>query len=574
MALVTTAQRVADFVARGRNKSIELTMLLKDDFDYQGYQSYQLEDLMLKVTELNDFIGVLLVDDYGGIPDKVIHDTIDFFNLWLELHKTIAGNFTGYTMPIQSPVSIISGGPYALNADLQGEISARILADQAIDARLDALEAGIGDGVFPDGFFDNYATSYSVIFDDDTRLHSHSNKAILDAINSTDLTNIKALVNHFLSVGAPGGLHVNQADRDSWGGGGGGGSSTAIKYQYFTTVDALTDTFIVTNGTLNQILFVTCNGVVQTQGVDYGQAGNSIVFTADLPNATKVGIVYAEGLSVGGGGDAGVYDLTSPTNITVGGLPSGSNISGRTWQSIVEELLVDYLLPQFLSFGSVDIPAIIEVGTALSGSKAFTWNISNPVNVQANTVKIRDVTAGTDLATGLANDGAETVAIGTIANTAPINRAWQAQALNTNAGVLTSASKTLASIYPYFSGKVASGGAAPGASRPAANQSLINSGAKVVALSTGDLSINFASTADDYIWFATPAGSATKLSWYVDALNNGPIGGAVSPGGNLFPDPVTVSISSPTALWATISFKIYISNYQTTAATMQLRNSA
>jgi hypothetical protein len=50
-------------------------------------------------------------------------------------------------------------------------------------------------------------------------------------------------------------------------------------------------------------------------------------------------------------------------------------------------------------------------------------------------------------------------------------------------------------------------------------------------------------------------------------LNNGSIGGAVSAGGNLFPANDTVSINSPTALWSGISYRIYISNYQSAVVT-------
>jgi hypothetical protein len=62
--------------------------------------------------------------------------------------------------------------------------------------------------------------------------------------------------------------------------------------------------------------------------------------------------------------------------------------------------------------------------------------------------------------------------------------------------------------------------------------------------------------------------------WFVNLLNNGAIGGPVTPGGNLFPAFDTASIDSPTVLWSGVSYKIYVSNYQTAiAALMELRNS-
>ncbi len=199
--------------------------------------------------------------------------------------------------------------------------------------------------------------------------------------------------------------------------------------------------------------------------------------------------------------------------------------------------------------------------------------ISNGSNVTVNSIVIRDVTGAADLATGLANDGTESVAIGTITNTSPITYSWRGQGVNTNTVGFNSSNFTVTSIYPVFYGKVASGGAAPGASRPTANQALINSGTKTLVSSTGTVTVNFNSTSDDYLWFAIPSTSTSKGTWFVNALNNGTIGGIVSPGGNLFPTFDTVSIDSPTALWTGVNYKIYISNYQTAVVVnMELRN--
>ena len=141
------------------------------------------------------------------------------------------------------------------------------------------------------------------------------------------------------------------------------------------------------------------------------------------------------------------------------------------------------------------------------------------------------------------------------------------------AGVTAVISQVICGLYPYFYGKVASGGAPAGGNRPTANPALVTGGTKVVADSTGTISINFNSTADDYIWFATPYASATKTCWYIDALNNAGIGGAVSPGGNLFPNNTPVSPVS-TILWGGQCYKVYISNYQSSSTSiMQLRNS-
>lgn len=144
------------------------------------------------------------------------------------------------------------------------------------------------------------------------------------------------------------------------------------------------------------------------------------------------------------------------------------------------------------------------------------------------------------------------------------------------AGTIVSVARTVTGIYPWFFGKVSSGGAVSGANRPVAGQALLNAIAsnKQVSGSTGTISMNFNSTSDDYLVVAIPTSSTLKTKWYVTALNNGNIGGAVSAGGNLFPDPTTITVDSPTGLWTGVSYRFYISNYQTAqAANMELRNS-
>lgn len=575
MAAVTISQRVAEFVPKAKTRVRELTLELKDVFDYEGYQSDRSEELLLMITETNDFIRLLSYDNYGELTEKEINDAIDFFNKWLELHKVIAANYENYFMPI-APNVVVSPGNYALAMDLAAETAARILADASLDARVDALETGGIDpgAVFPDGFFDNHNSTYAVVFDDDARLHTHANKPSLDELNADDISRIKALLAHYQSVGEPGGLHVNQADRDLWNAGGGGGGSTVIKQQNFTAPGG-TSSFLVTIGVVNQLILVVANTAVQTIGVDVSLAGNAVEFGTNVPAGVKISVIFAEGLSLSEGGGSDVYNLTSPSTVAVGGTPAGTPLTGRTWQSIVEEDHCDYLLPVLSAFGSSDIPPLIEVGTVLSGVKSFTYSVTNPGNIEPGTMAIRDVTSNTLIISGQPQSSPIAADIGTITNTVPMTRAWRAEGENTEGDIFVSAQKVVNSGYPWFYGKVASGGAIPGASRPVANQALINSGTKVVASSTGDLSVTFGSTSDDYIWFAIPLSSTSKLSWFIDALNNGPIGGAVGAGGNLFPAFDTVSINSPTALWSGVQYKIYVSNYQTAVAVaMQLRNAA
>ena len=155
--------------------------------------------------------------------------------------------------------------------------------------------------------------------------------------------------------------------------------------------------------------------------------------------------------------------------------------------------------------------------------------------------------------------------MGTITFSAEQEQRWRISAQNTENDPL-SRDYTVNSIYPYFYGTVQDSNS-PGVNRPTANQALIDSGNKVIQSSSGNLEINWNSNADDYVWFAVPSTIADKTAWVdlSNPSNNGAIGGAVSAGGNLFPDPDTVSIT--TVNWSGVNYDIYISNFQTSFTT-------
>src|SRR5690606_29177131 len=94
----------------------------------------------------------------------------------------------------------------------------RNIAIQALLQRIIALETNQGGGglSLPLEFFDLYKGDYRVVFNDDERLHIHDNKAELDQLSPDDIINIKALQDHYQSLGNPGGQHVTQEDRDRW----------------------------------------------------------------------------------------------------------------------------------------------------------------------------------------------------------------------------------------------------------------------------------------------------------------------------------------------------------------------
>lgn len=84
--------------------------------------------------------------------------------------------------------------------------------------------------------------------------------------------------------------------------------------------------------------------------------------------------------------------------------------NGKTPKEVILDLAIEYLTPTFSAFAITGQATTVELGTTIAaGMKAFTWATTNNGNIQANTVAVRDQTAGADLAVALANDGAENI---------------------------------------------------------------------------------------------------------------------------------------------------------------------
>ena len=299
------------------------------------------------------------------------------------------------------------------------------------------------------------------------------------------------------------------------------------------------------------------------------------------------------------------YNLNSPAAVTVGGVTAGTDLTGKTSNEILEEILVPVLNPTLsnpsngfsddatntqevgVTAGTINFTATFNRGSISPdyGTSGFRSGLPNNYNYGDNGNVDQSLPADVASTSLTDNQALTDVVIQEGSNTWNSSVDYDAgeQPLDSQggnfgsplaAGTTGTQSTTITGIYPYFYGTVNEPGAA-GANRPSSDQTLINGNdAKVVATSTGTISVDYNSTSDDYIWFATPATSTTKTVWFVTALNNGTIGGSVSPGGNLFPDPDTVSINSPTGLWSSVSYKIYVSNVQTEVTDpIEFRNS-
>lgn len=140
------------------------------------------------------------------------------------------------------------------------------------------------------------------------------------------------------------------------------------------------------------------------------------------------------------------YTGASPTTITVGGLPAGSAIAGETLSDILQSILVPYIAPAFSSF-SIGQSSPIEVGTTISGSKNFSFGVTQLANIEPDSLFILDVTGSATIASGLPVASPQSANIGTILRNAPATYQWQGTVVDTEGNTIFSG---LASVSWFF----------------------------------------------------------------------------------------------------------------------------
>jgi hypothetical protein len=139
---------------------------------------------------------------------------------------------------------------------------------------------------------------------------------------------------------------------------------------------------------------------------------------------------------LGSGGDTNPGGPTADyvSTETLGGISAGDAFT--TDDATLVKLLVKYQAPAFASFALAGAGSqTVEVGTPFgAGFKSFTWATSNPQNVTANSLKLRDVTGAKDLATNEANDGSLSASTAAYVATLGETRRYRLSGLNSKGG--------------------------------------------------------------------------------------------------------------------------------------------
>ena len=175
-------------------------------------------------------------------------------------------------------------------------------------------------------------------------------------------------------------------------------------------------------------------GILKSKGVEIDASGGTFGYVLTF-DGTKIKLMPSAA-----SGASALYGLDSPSTITVGGIPAGTDLingnagSGFTTFDLWEKLLVVYQVPTF-SFFNNSISSLNQVGNPInwSGNTTFSWNTTNSGNVSGNSISIIDTSNPfSPLGQGLANDGSESLALGlTINNNIPISHTWQIKGKNT-----------------------------------------------------------------------------------------------------------------------------------------------
>lgn len=195
----------------------------------------------------------------------------------------------------------------------------------------------------------------------------------------------------------------------------------------------------------------------------------------------------------GGGGSSDPADIDLPSVVAlvnVGGIAPGYDTDGKSLVEFITDLIHPYIQPVFTSFSVTGQATTVEVGTTLSGSKTFTWAITQNSGV-VSTIDIYDITGSTSLVT-TPNDGSQAQTVTTRQlNSNGATQQWRGVGNNSSpAGTFNSSTFTVTGRFFRFFGPTASSPANSAAVRGLPS-SAFYTGGTTFTLATGNTQTKF-----------------------------------------------------------------------------------
>jgi len=284
----------------------------------------------------------------------------------------------------------------------------------------------------------------------------------------------------------------------------------------------------------------------------------------------------------------GTYDLASPSVIDVGGIPSGTTLTGKTAFELWEELLVPTQYPTLTApyvSTSLSVSGTYEVGTTISSldvCSSYNAGCINPQYTATCDKRSCGVIGYCYGSTGGQCDGyyvdgvtlhVETIPTYTIsagtqtwctsacrcAGVQPYDSKGTIYSTPLTTGFTNVSQVSLTGIYAWFWGTHPSG-TPPDISTAGCAQCLLNTyTCNCLGSSTGTINVNNFAASGEFVWFAIPACAPTKTNWE-DVTNPSNVG---SIPGILMGTPQIQSVNSPDACGWTCNYEFYVSNYAT-----------
>lgn len=134
-----------------------------------------------------------------------------------------------------------------------------------------------------------------------------------------------------------------------------------------------------------------------------------------------------------------LYTNTQPMPEEVGGFEPGNTFENATLEQLFTNLLYPYQYPQVSSFSMQSQDTTLEVGdSVMGGTRQFSWNLTNDVNVTTNSVKIEDISNGVVYGDNFPNNDSASIDIGgNIIKTVADLNTWKISARNTRSQTIS-----------------------------------------------------------------------------------------------------------------------------------------